>query len=726
QPPKPSIILSRESDTFVKGETLYIQCNSFGFYQTALFYLYKAGSEKPIAKKIPSARGYAVTFHFPNIDASNEGNYSCMYDVEVSGRLHNSARSDTAKVVVNEHLLKPQLRLNAVGQKLMKGQTMELACEVAYGFSGARFFLYKDGGPSPVASRLALSRSPRAHFTFNDISSANSGNYSCCYQVWIVGQQFNSSLSDPVNITVNDDVALRLVDGANDCSGTVQINYNGTWGSVCRDSWDIADAQVVCRQLGCGFARGQEGAPHLASAGVPKPVWLSTVRCRGGESHLWACQARAWSTTVTCSRGEVAGVTCAAQPPPPTALVVGGKLIFQDEPLRVTCTASPLYWGATMRLFQDGDPPSEVASGKLASSLSNVRFEIPHANSTGSGAYWCRYEMEIAELLFISERSALLEVTVLDDAKLRLAGGADPCSGRVELQYNGTWGTVCDSGWDRLDAEVVCRQLGCGFARAAVPGGHFGEGEGHPLLDNVRCNASERAIWSCPAHTISTSIGAKSCRQREGAGVICTDELPSPEISVLRSGGTFAQGETVLIRCSSPSYQTGGRFLLARAGAATLPVSMTAVAGFANVTFSLANVNVSDAGRYACMFQLEQNGKGYNSSWSDGAQVTVVEHPSKPEIETFRESGRYSVGEYVGIRCTAPAIFSGVIFLLLKADGTEPRLYRTAQSAGFAITFTIANISHDDSGRYRCLYQLKQAGALRNSSESDSVLVTVT
>ncbi|GCC44458.1 hypothetical protein chiPu_0028766 [Chiloscyllium punctatum] len=74
----------------------------------------------------------------------------------------------------------------------------------------------------------------------------------------------------------------------------------------------------------------------------------------------------------------------------------------------------------------------------------------------------------------------------------------------------------------------------------------------------------------------------------------------------------------------------------------------------------------------------------------------------------------------------APAIFSGVIFLLVKADGAAPRLYQTAQSAGFAITFAIANITHDDSGRYCCLYQLKQEGALLNSSESDSVLVTVT
>ena len=42
---------------------------------------------------------------------------------------------------------------------------------------------------------------------------------------------------------------------------------------------------------------------------------------------------------------------------------------------------------------------------------------------------------------------------------IRLAGGTQKIEGRVEVCSNGVWGTVCDGGWDSLDATVVCRQL---------------------------------------------------------------------------------------------------------------------------------------------------------------------------------------------------------------------------------------------------------------------------
>ena len=52
------------------------------------------------------------------------------------------------------------------------------------------------------------------------------------------------------------------------------------------------------------------------------------------------------------------------------------------------------------------------------------------------------------------------DVTTCTHDALRLMNGSTSDEGRVEMCVNGEWVSVCDNGWDRGEAQVVCRQLG--------------------------------------------------------------------------------------------------------------------------------------------------------------------------------------------------------------------------------------------------------------------------
>lgn len=102
---------------------------------------------------------------------------------------------------------------------------------------------------------------------------------------------------------------------------------------------------------------------------------------------------------------------------------------------------------------------------------------------------------------------------------IRLVGGQSHMRGRVEVQYEGLWGTVCDHGWDQNAANVVCRQLGYRRAESANCCARFGAGSGQIFLDQVQCNGDEPSLSFC-RHLGWT---AHNCSHQNDAGVSCTN-----------------------------------------------------------------------------------------------------------------------------------------------------------------------------------------------------------
>uniref|UniRef100_A0A8C3SKE8 Soluble scavenger receptor cysteine-rich domain-containing protein SSC5D n=1 Tax=Chelydra serpentina TaxID=8475 RepID=A0A8C3SKE8_CHESE len=103
---------------------------------------------------------------------------------------------------------------------------------------------------------------------------------------------------------------LRLVNGPSRCAGRVEVLHHQLWGTVCDDSWDLAEARVVCRQLGCGTALS---APHGSRFGQGTDrIWLDKVNCRGTEAALSECRARPWGDH-NCNHVEDASVECSGK-----------------------------------------------------------------------------------------------------------------------------------------------------------------------------------------------------------------------------------------------------------------------------------------------------------------------------------------------------------------------------------------------------------------------------
>ena len=117
-----------------------------------------------------------------------------------------------------------------------------------------------------------------------------------------------SSTQHISSISNGSAIPLRLQgQSSKNGTGRVEVFYNGKWGQICNDSWDLDDARVVCRELGYKYAlRILQNDEVRNGRG---PVWLDQVACSGNERNLTTCSHRGWGNKI-CRNGKPAGVEC--------------------------------------------------------------------------------------------------------------------------------------------------------------------------------------------------------------------------------------------------------------------------------------------------------------------------------------------------------------------------------------------------------------------------------
>ncbi|XP_056133451.1 galectin-3-binding protein B-like isoform X2 [Lampris incognitus] len=121
---------------------------------------------------------------------------------------------------------------------------------------------------------------------------------------------------------------------------------------------------------------------------------------------------------------------------------------------------------------------------------------------------------------------------------MRLVGGRSPNEGRVEIYFEGAWGTVCDDSWDINEAQVVCRKLNFRGAKSAVASAAYGQGSGRILMDDLNCQGTEKDLSACGFR----GWGVSDCKHNEDAGVVCDKEKIPPKRTIQKYDVNYETG----------------------------------------------------------------------------------------------------------------------------------------------------------------------------------------
>ncbi|XP_006861804.1 PREDICTED: CD5 antigen-like [Chrysochloris asiatica] len=316
---------------------------------------------------------------------------------------------------------------------------------------------------------------------------------------------------------------VQLVRGPHRCEGRVEVEQKGKWGTVCDDGWNLKNVDVVCRELGCGAAKGTpSGYVYKPLAEENQDIFIQEVKCNGMEDTLAQCEIdnqNHWS----CTHREDAGASC--EHPFELKLEGGdshcsGRLVVLHK--GVWGSVCDDGWGkkenqVVCKQLGCGNPLSPPLNAKkhFGSGVGQIWLDDVRCSGREKSLEQCRHRFWGYHDCTHKEDVAVI---CLVPKTVRLADGPGRCIGRVEVKHQNQWGTVCKASWNLQAAKVVCRQLGCGRATLTQRCcSRAMQGQGPIWLSQVSCSGKELTLQDCP----SRPWGMNNCTHDEDTWVQC-------------------------------------------------------------------------------------------------------------------------------------------------------------------------------------------------------------
>ena len=100
---------------------------------------------------------------------------------------------------------------------------------------------------------------------------------------------------------------VRLVGGERPFCGRLEVCHEGLWGTICDDSFDNRDANVVCKMM--GYESHLTRHPQAQFGEGTGRIWLDNMRCAASHTHISQCTPLRWGRH-NCEHDEDMGVCC--------------------------------------------------------------------------------------------------------------------------------------------------------------------------------------------------------------------------------------------------------------------------------------------------------------------------------------------------------------------------------------------------------------------------------